>query len=326
MQNGSLNESIDDFHNEKLERQQRIPIADIINTKKPFISTTLSPNQRQLYQRLNEQGIMEPIICSCKFKIGYVSADKNFFHPNADIVAHYSIPKENLHPAILNIKELNGSTGVGIVANSADCSTQLYLPQMITDGDKQYIKSGEASGVHLRYKCRQRKPWYVTPCVAVPDVILSVFGETPKMVANKGDFAVSNSLLCGYLGGVSPEQLLCRWYNSLTLLSLELNVHSLGGGSFVIIPGEADRISIIGNLPQAKVADIFFQLDEAVKKSGLESAYALGDRLVLQDIFDLSEKDIGEIRDSIDMLRNWRNPVRRRTQVVIMPVPFAAIS
>ena len=310
--NYNIYNTVDDLRNNKISKQQKIVLSDIMDNKKPFISTMLTPTQQQVFQHVKNQGIIKPIIENCKFKIGYVSADKNYFHPKADIVEHYSIPKENLYPAILNAKEINGGTGIGIEVNNGDCLSNLYVPRTITEGDKLYIQSGEMLGVHQRYKCRQRKPWYVTPNIEIPNIILSVFGEMPKMVINKGKYAVSNSLLCGHLKGISAEQLLCRWYNSLTLLSLELNVHSLGGGSFVIIPGEADRLEIASNIPEDKISDIFIELDKAVKKISLEAAYILGDKLVLQNIFGLSEDDIKTIRGTIQTLRNWRNPTKRR--------------
>jgi tRNA1(Val) A37 N6-methylase TrmN6 len=306
--------TVDDLLYNNTSQCQKIPISNIAGGKKPFISTLLPQMQQRFLQKTREQGIIKPIIDSCKFKIGYVSADKSYFHPNADVVEYYSIPKANLFPAVLNAKELNGGTGIGIEVKSGECTSNLYLPRTITQGDKLYIQSGERLGVHQRYKCRQRNPWYITPNIEVPDIILSVFGEMPKMVANRGHYAVSNSLLCGYLKRISVEQLLCRWYNSLTLLSLELNVHSLGGGSFVIIPGEADKLEIVGDIPMEHVPSIFKQLNAAVKNSGVEAAYILGDQIVLHDIFGFSNDEIDIIRQAIIMLRNWRSPVKRREQ------------
>jgi tRNA1(Val) A37 N6-methylase TrmN6 len=304
--------TVDDFMDGKMSQCRQIELPDIVNGKKPFISSLLTPMQQELLQGLENRGIIKPAIESCKFKIGYVSADKDYFHPNADVVAHYSIPKRNLYPTILNAKEINGDTGIGIEVSKGKCLSNLYLPNKITKGDRLYIQRGEAIGVHQRYKCRRRKPWYITPDVEIPDVILSVFGEIPKMVVNKGKYTVSNSLLCGHLKGVSAKQLLCRWYNSLTLLSLELNVHSLGGGSFVIIPGEADRLKIINDIPQENITDIYAQLNKTVKKLNVEAAYALGDKIVLQDIYGFSDKDIKAINEAIQTLRSWRKPVKRR--------------
>ena len=304
--------TVNDLLKNNVAQRKQISLQNVISSDKPFISTILTSTQQQLLQRIKKQDIVKPIIKNCKFKIGYVSADKNYFHPNADIVKKYSIPKRNLRLAILNSKELNGDTGIGIDVSVGECSSNLYFPQKITKGDRLYIKSGEKQGVHQRYKCRQRDPWYITPNVEVPDVILSVFGETPKLVINKGQYVVSNSLLCGYLKDTTKKQLLCRWYNSLTLLSLELNVHSLGGGSFVIIPGEADRLEIVGDIPQKKIPTIYSQLNATVKKLGTEAAYMLGDRLVLQEIFGLSDNDLKVIRQAIHLLKNWRTPAKRR--------------
>jgi hypothetical protein len=310
--NYNIYNTVDDFMDKKMLQCQRIEISDIVDGKKPFVSSLLIPMQQKLLQGLENRGVIKPIIESCKFKIGYVSADKDYFHPNADVVAHYSIPKRNLYPAILNAKEINGGTGIGIEVLKGECSSNLYLPNKITKGDRLYIQRGEVMAVHKRYKCSQRKPWYITPNVEIPDVILSVFGEIPKMVVNRGKYTVSNSLLCGHLKGISAKQLLCRWYNSLTLLSLELNVHSLGGGSFVIIPSEADRLKIVNDIPQEKITDIFNQLDKTVKKLNVEAAYALGNKIVLQDIYGLSDNNIKIINEAIQTLRSWRNPVKRR--------------
>ncbi|GBU20695.1 hypothetical protein R80B4_00574 [Fibrobacteres bacterium R8-0-B4] len=310
--NYDIYNTISDFFNNKLTSSRRISLSDIVNNKRPFVNALLTPKQRQLFQQLREVGIIRPIIENCKFKIGYVSADKKYFHPNADIVSLYSLREENLFPTVLNAKEVNGGTGIGIEVKAGECRSRLYIPRKITEGDRLYIQSGEAMGVHRHYKCRKRNPWYITPNVEVPDVILSVFGETPKMVVNSGKYVVSNSLLCGYLKDISRRQLLCRWYNSLTLLSLELNVHSLGGGSFVIIPGEADRLEIVKNIPQDKVSSIFSKLNETVKKFGVDAAYLLGDKLVLREIFAMSDNDINIIRETIQTLRGWRNPSKRR--------------
>ncbi|MCL2015060.1 MAG: SAM-dependent methyltransferase [Defluviitaleaceae bacterium] len=306
----NIYDTINDFANNDPKICSKIPITEIIANEKPFVFQTLNQSQKTFLLTLKEQQIITPIFESCKFKIGYVSADKNYFHPNANLVVQYALSKENLFPAIINSKEINSDIGLEI--DFGKCKSNLYVPKNITESDERYIKLGEQFGVHEKYKCRQRKPWYITPNIEFPDVILSVFGDTPKMIINAGKYAVSNSLLCGHLKNGSAKQFLCRWYNSLTLLSLELNVHSLGGGSFVIIPGEADKLDIVQNIPQNKVAKIFDELNKMVKNGDLKKAYELGDKLVLQDIFNFSDDDICVIRDAVKTLQNWRNPHNRR--------------
>ena len=165
----------------------------------------------------------------------------------------------------------------------------------------------------MRYKCRQRKPWYITPGIEIPDLILTVFGDAPKLVVNDGKYVVSNSLLAGHIkSDITAEQLVCMWYNSLTLLSIELNVHSLGGGVLVLIPGETDRIEVVNAMSQEEAGSVFKELDDCIKERGLQAAYQLGDELVLSKIYQLSTEEIQQIRNAVSTLRYWRLPKDRR--------------
>jgi tRNA1(Val) A37 N6-methylase TrmN6 len=303
---------IDDLFSGNIMLTERIPISKIGTSSKPFVCSLLSKEQQELINRFRNEKMIVPVTGMCKFKIGYVCADKKYFHPNSDTISHYSLPSSNLLPAILNAKELNGGTGIGAEVNSRQCKNKLYLPQNITEGDKLYIQSGEILGVHQKYKCRVRNPWYITPNVEIPDVILSVFGENPKLVVNKGKYAVSNSLLCGNVTNSTPKEFVCRWYNSLTLLLLELNVHSLGGGSFVIIPGEADSLDIIHNIPKKEIAEIYRKFDESLRTHGTEETYKLGDTIVLKEIMGIADETLSIVYNALATLKSWRNPSNRR--------------
>ncbi|MCL2063371.1 MAG: SAM-dependent methyltransferase [Candidatus Cloacimonetes bacterium] len=303
---------VEDLQNNNINKKEIICLSEIFNNEKPFISRTLDKTQQKQLINIKNKGFLKPIIDSCKFKIGYVSADKNYFHPQSNIIRHFSIPDENLIPTILNAKEINGGSNIGLEVLKGDCSSKLYCPKNISEGDRLYLENGKMMQVHKKYKCKNRKPWYITPNIEYPDMILTVFGEVPKLIANKGGYAVSNSLLCGSLKGISKEQFICRWYNSLTLLSLELNIHSLGGGTLVIIPGEADRLNIVENIPRSIVSSIYEKLNEETQKNGIEYTYALGDKIVLQDIFGVTDEELKYIHESIKLLRSWRNPINRR--------------
>ena len=218
-----------------------------------------------------------------------------------------------LLPCISNGKEINGGTGIGAIVGPDKQLNNLFLPKNITAADKRYIKHGVETGVNLRYKCQQRKPWYITPSIEIPDLILTVFGDAPKLVVNQGKYAVSNSLLAGYIKPyITAEQLVCMWYNSLTLLSIELNVHSLGGGVLVLIPGETDKLEIVNTISQKDAQSVFKEIDNCIKEKGLQAAYQLGDELVLSKIYKLSDQQIQQIRDSVSTLRYWRLPNDRR--------------
>ena len=305
--------AIEDLYNKDPVTESQISIYRIADGSKPFTSALLADEPTYLLMKLKDQGIIEPIIKSCKSKIGYVSADKKFFHPDRMTAREFGLPDDNFIPCILNSKDINGGTGIGLQVTKGQCESRLYLPGKITPADESYIKYGEETGVSQKYKCRQRKPWYVTPNVETPDVIISVFGDVPKLIINDGDYAISNSLLCGSLKeGIDAKNFICRWYNSLTLLSIEMNVHSLGGGSLVIIPGEADALDIIKPLPQNLVDSIYKKLDAQMLAGNTQDVYNLGDELVLKDVYQFTEKQIKAIREAVVDLRKWRIPNGRR--------------
>lgn len=306
-------DSVDDLFAARKSLESKIAIVDITHRKKPFSFSMLNEEQRNMMEMLRKEKTIVPLIDLCKFNIGYVCADKDYFHPNKETCKRYKLPPESLIPCISNGKEINGGTGIGAAVGSNKQLNNLFLPKDITPADKRYIKHGVETGVNLRYKCQQRKPWYITPSVEIPDLILTVFGDAPKLVVNKGKYAVSNSLLAGYIkSDVTAEQLVCMWYNSLTLLSIELNVHSLGGGVLVLIPGETDKLEILNRIPQEEAMHVFEEIDTCIKEKGLQAAYQLGDELVLSKIYKLTDWQIQQIRDSVARLRYWRLPNDRR--------------
>jgi len=308
-------DSVDDLYAGTRALRSEIEISDIVHKKKPFSFSMLNKEQQYMIHQLRKNKTIVPLIDFCKFNIGYVCADKEYFHPSKETCEYYELPPTSLIPCISNGKEINGGTGIGAVVGFGQQINNLYLPKCITNADKQYIRYGVETGVNLRYKCQQRNPWYITPSIEIPDLILTVFGDAPKLVVNNGNYAVSNSLLAGYVqSSISPEQLVCMWYNSLTLLSIELNVHSLGGGVLVLIPGETDKLEIANIVSQEDAKIIFKELDVCIREKGLQAAYHLGDELVLSKLYNLSGEQIQQIRNSVLTLRHWRLPNDRRVR------------
>lgn len=292
-----------------------IPIKDIISLNKPFERELISPKAKGLISSLRLKGQLTPLLNECKFKIGYVCGNKDFFHPSQDTVKQFKIKKSNLIPCLINSKNINNQNNLGLDTVNVVSENKLFYPTEIGEGEKAYISYGETEKVHLSYKCRIRKPWYITPSIEAPDIILTVFGDVPRMIVNTKGYIVSNSLLCGIIdstNATTPKELVCRWYNSLTLLLIELYVHSLGGGTLVLIPGEMDKMEIMSDYPKYKINDVFDKLNDCMVSKGLSETYLLGDEIVLKQIYNLSDTDIYEIRKSLEELRSWRRTDLRR--------------
>ncbi|MBP5211534.1 MAG: N-6 DNA methylase [Pyramidobacter sp.] len=287
-----------------------VSISDILEMKKPFERNLLPDRLGALLDNMRRDHLLEPLKNTCKFNICYVCGNKKFFHPAPETAQEFAISPQNLKNCLLNSKDLSGVDGLD--AQNVKNARSIFYPTVLRSGDLRYIEHGEQEGVNRAYKCRVRNPWYMTPGLKIPDVILTVFGDVPKLLANSGRYYVSNSLLAGTIFDGSSRELLCSWYNSLTLLQIEINVHSLGGGSLVLIPGETDRIEIVASFPPKETERIYSALSERAKNAQAEAVYECGDELVLKQIYGISDGDIAVIREALATLRAWRRPETRR--------------
>lgn len=305
--------NLSSLYTDSLGVNYEIDVKDILCMKKPFESMLISDETHLIINRLRESKKIKGIISDCKFKIGYVCGNKQYFHPSKEIIEKYNINTKNLIPCITSGKEISDIDNLGIDTCNISSKTSLFYPLNISNGEQAYINYGEEIKVHEGYKCKKRKPWYITPETAIPDVILTVFGDIPRLLSNTGKYIISNTLLGGFLvSDASSKDLACRWYNSLTLLFVEIYIHSLGGGTLVFIPGETDKMEILSDFPKSKVDETYQMLNDCMLQKGIEKTYELGDKLVLKDIYNLSKKEIDEIKASVEYLRSWRKPDKRR--------------
>lgn len=287
---------------------EQIPVEELLRGQRSFVEALLEPELRQLLRSQIAEATV-PARNLVTFNIGYVTGDKNFFHPKPDVRQNYYLPKASLHPTLTSTR---GLKKVGLRTSSlvAEEMEHLFLPgdAPLTIGECSYIELGEKEGVANRYKCQVREPWYIVPGVRVPDVILSVFSERPALLINDANYFASNSLLCGFSDGPTGDEIVTRWYTSLTLLQCELEVHALGGGVMVLIPGEAGNIRLPSRIQTHK--DYLAHLDCQLKQGKIMEAYQSGDRKVLIEQIGLSENDVQLIRHGIAVLTHWRTSSR----------------
>jgi hypothetical protein len=233
-----------------------------------------------------------------RFNIGYVSGNKSFFHPTADVIQDFDLPVSSLRPSIADARSLRKS---GAATSRLDGDSLLWIPDDsdLSSGELDYIRHGEASGVDQAYKCSIRDPWYVVPYVKVPDVVISVFGDRPILLVNDSGSAASNSMICGFLDGDAKE-FATRWYTSLTSLSVELEVHSLGGGVLVLVPNEASRVRVLASKP---VASGFARADHALLHGSVSDAYAIRDTELIRKY---GSSAMNAVFTATEALKRWR--------------------
>ncbi len=305
-------DTISNMTDDNLYLESQIKIKDIVGMNKPFVRELLPESLLSLLSSLRNEHKLADFVHDCKFKIGYVSGNKTYFHLSREMATQRNICTENLRKCLINAKQISSNANIGVETRDIPNYGFLFYPVNIADGEKQYICDGEARGVHEGYKCKVRKPWYITPGLEIPDIILTVFGDVPRMLLNDGAFYVSNSLLSGFSKVTNAKELICRWYNSLTLLSIEITIHSLGGGTLVLIPGETDKLEVISDFPAEQTDDTYKLIANFARNHSTEEIYQFGDTVVLKEIYGFSDEAVREIRSSLQMLRDWRNPEKRR--------------
>ena len=287
---------------------QYIPVSEIAEGKRPFMWAHLKSELRQLLTGPLASNLI-PSRELARFNIGYVAGDKSFFHPSTDARAQFGLQDESLIPSLSSSRSLRsiGLYTSGMPDHAVDC---LFLPpeDETGDADLTYIKHGEELGIHQRYKCRVRDPWYIVPYVKSPDVVLTVFTERPILAVNDARFVASNSLLCGYLEGIDASSFAARWYTSVTLLHIETEVHSLGGGVMILVPRETGNIRIVNHpsIPKSGLT----QIDQLLAAGDVEGAYRIGDEVVLKRTLGLSDADLELLHDGIATLTHWRTSAR----------------
>lgn len=287
------------------QRRARVAIDRIVAGERPFVEALLPAGLAELL-RGKVASATRPVREVAALNIGYVTGDKRFFHPTASIVSEHRLPSQSLVPTVTSSRRI---TGRGLwTAKLPDAATdRLFLPaaddNALTIGERAYISSGRRAGVHERYKCRIRDPWYVTPGVKVPDLLVPVFADRPLLLVNDGGYAASNSLLCGYLKAGTAEAIAAAWYTSLTLLQVELHVHSLGGGVMVFVPREAGAIRLATAVTEV---DELRVVDQRLREGNVDAAYQAGDDAVLCRRLGLTSQEVDLIRAGVESLRFWR--------------------
>lgn len=169
-----------------------------------------------------------------------------------------------------------------------------------------HIERGEEGGLHQRYKCRIRDPWWALPLSRhgkAPLLLTYCSSDYPRLALNEVQALNTNTL-----HGVRPTdkgqavRIAAGFYNSLTLLSAEIVGRSYGGGVLKLEPTEAEAL-LIPTLP-AELEHVLPAVDQAIRRRDIEEALDLVDPLILGPL--------GLEAGEISLLRAGRHQLARR--------------
>lgn len=172
------------------------------------------------------------------------------------------------------------------------------------DNVKLYIDQGEQEGLHKRYKCRIRKPWYKVPSIYATSIgMLKRCHDAPRLISNHiGAYTTDTAYRIRSRGNVDPDTLVYCFMNPITAISAELNGRYYGGGVLELVPSEIEKLL----LPTPDGIDTQLALlDEEIRTLPMEEVLRRNGYRVLQHI-GLSKQDVERLVQIWSWFRNRR--------------------
>lgn len=242
-----------------------------------------------------------------KVDVGIVTGANNFFLIDDFTVSKYHLENwsypmfgrsEHCPGIIYDNEQHNLNKTLGLPTNF------IWFRDPILSKDAQkYISLGEKENLHLRYKCRIRDPWYLVPSVYATEIgMLKRAHICPRLIYNKiGAFTTDTSYRIQTYG-INAKKLVYCFFNTLTMLSTELEGRFYGGGVLELVPSEIERLII----PLPTNIDISLEeLNLSIKNEPIESI------LYQQSEKILSQNGIPH-GDRVDIANAWLMLMKRR--------------
>lgn len=248
----------------------------------------LTRGERRLFERLGTRPDVYRFLDVADVDVGIVTGANQFFLVPDAVVEEYGLGPW-AHPMFGRSDHVRG---VIYDQKSHRENRQLGLPSNflwfedesaggLTESARRYLRLGEAQGLHRRYKCRIRTPWYRVPSVyATPVAMLKRSHHFPRLILNTAQAYTTDTAYRIRPRRMSAAHLVHSFVNSLTALSSELEGRHYGGGVLELVPSEIERVLVpLGKRPPGALK----ALDQAVR-DGLpaEDLLARQDQLLLQ--------------------------------------------
>lgn len=251
-----------------------------------------------------------------RFSVATVTGANDYFSVDTPTLARYQLEPWAI-PLLPRIRHAPGLRYVatdheamltsGAKGHLLDFSVERPDPVEFV-GPADYIGEGQRLGLHSRYKCRIRAPWYRVPVVSVGDLLLSKRSHHfPRVVVNEARAFTTDTI---YRGQIVQSELYqsadiaAAFHSSLTLLSAELEGRSFGGGVLELVPSEVARLQIAVPTGFGKELP---RLDALVRLAGTDS-----EELVAETDRFLVKADIGFDDDLIARLSSARATLLQR--------------
>jgi len=138
---------------------------------------------------------------------------------------------------------------------------------MLNERASEYIRNGESQRLHLRYKCRIREPWYRVPHIRSGALMMAKRShQHHRLILNRAEVFTTNTI---YRGEMASEfkgresDFVAGFHNSVTMLAVEIEGRTYGGGVLELVPSEISRLSV----PVVDTGEAIRRLDALSRKT-----------------------------------------------------------
>jgi len=187
-----------------------------------------------------------------KVEVGIVTGANEFFLVNKEMVKQYQM-EDFVHPMFGKSQHCKGiiyDKQQHLDNIEKDLPVHfLYFDKKLNDLPEkvqEYIKIGEAEGLHERYKCRIRSPWFKVPSIFNTKLaMLKRSHEAPRMIYNSYEaYTTDTAYRITANEGIIEDKLAYCFINPLTAIFAELEGRSYGGGVMELVPSEIRKLII----------------------------------------------------------------------------------
>ena len=270
----------------------------------------------QVLDELEQHTLVKKISSVATVQIGMVTGANSHFIRGSEELKKLGIPRRAWLQVVSRTRWLSGLdfteqdlqelTGAGQ-------RTILVRPTRAhedTPGVQRWIAKGIEAGVHERFKCTIRTPWFRVPLPSAPDAFATCTRlGAPLLVLNQAGCRCTNALHVVNWRGLeaSPVAVAVGFLTSAVGVWAELHGRRYGGGVLKMEPSTWKRVPV--PLFQGTEA-AFDELNKLVRCRRETQARALADDLVLGDRLGLPKKDIRRLQRAHAELMAQRHPTR----------------
>ena len=183
---------------------------------------------------------------------------------------------------------------------------------------RNYLAQGETQGLHERYKCRIRSPWYRVPQIKAGRFMMPKRAhQHHRLLLNQANVFTTDTVYRGAMLDLFVDRerdFVSGFQNTLTLLSAEIEGRTYGGGVLELVPSEIARLQV----PLARTSSHLSELDALSRASG-------GQKDATATVIDTTDaalsEQIPDYAGLLPVLRRARCRLVSRRLNVPMPSP-----